>query len=81
MHLNLVAMLEPKRTIINCYKQNMSQSKIREIVGCSQAYVSKIIASYQLSGDSILKRVVKIITHVTQCPSAPLCWQVLQKRL
>ena len=53
MHLNLVAMLEPKRTIINCYKQNMSQSKIGEIIGCSQAYVSKIITSYQLSGDSI----------------------------
>ena len=61
MHLNLVAMLEPKQIIINCYKQNMSQSKIGEIVGCSQAYVSKIITSYQLSGDSILKRVVKII--------------------
>ncbi len=31
----------------------MSQSEIAEIVGCSQPYISKIITSYQLSGDSI----------------------------
>ena len=77
-------MLEPKQIIINFYKQNRSQSKIEKIVGCSQAYVNKIITSYQLSGDSIFEEscknnktepklsdvdLVKLATLLQQSPS------------